>query len=143
MYCGGGGYSTCGRGAGGDASPDASVCIPATCAQLGYDCGPAGDGCGNQIQCGSGTCPMGQYCGGGGFNKCGTGIDGGTTSDGGPSCVTPATCQSLGYNCGPQGDGCGNLLQCGTCTAPAICGGGGTPGVCGTRCVGLKAAGGV
>jgi hypothetical protein len=29
------------------------------------------------------------------------------------------------------GDGCGNLMNCGMCTPPETCGGGGTPGVCG------------
>ena len=30
-----------------------------------------------------------------------------------------------------SGDGRGGLLQCGSCNAPEICGGGGQPGVCG------------
>ena len=47
-----------------------------------------------------------------------------------PSC-TPKTCMEQGFTCGPQGDGCGNVLACGGCTAPETCGGGGTPGVCG------------
>ena len=37
-----------------------------TCADQGYNCGPAGDGCGNIIMCGD--CPAGQICGGGGPN---------------------------------------------------------------------------
>ena len=53
-----------------------------------------------------------------------------------PVCA-PATCQSLGFNCGPAGDGCGNLLQCGSCGGADVCGGGGTPGVCGHTCTGL------
>jgi hypothetical protein len=40
------------------------------------------------------------------------------------------TCASAGANCGPIGDGCGGTLQCGDCTAPETCGGGG-PSVCG------------
>jgi len=40
------------------------------------------------------------------------------------SCV-PKTCASLGYTCGPNSDGCGNLLDCGGCTAPDQCGVGG------------------
>jgi hypothetical protein len=35
-------------------------------------------------------------------------------------------------NCGQVGDGCGNVLNCGTCTAPDTCGGGGVANVCGT-----------
>jgi hypothetical protein len=36
-----------------------------------------------------------------------------------------------GIACGPAGDGCGNEIQCGTCTSPDTCGGGGTAGQCG------------
>ena len=32
-----------------------------------------------------------------------------------PSC-TPKSCADLGYSCGMQGDGCGNVINCGTCT---------------------------
>lgn len=35
------------------------------------------------------------------------------------------TCKDLGQDCGTAGDGCGRLLQCGSCTAPQFCGGGG------------------
>jgi hypothetical protein len=56
--CGGGGlYGQCGY-------PDAGACVPTTCAQLGYDCGDNGDGCGGVIHCGACTAP--QICGGGG-----------------------------------------------------------------------------
>jgi hypothetical protein len=41
------------------------------------------------------------------------------------------TCESLGATCGPIGDGCGNVFQCGSCTAPQICGGAGTLFTCG------------
>ena len=66
----------------GDATPDASLeseagsdaasdvgCVPTTCAQLGWTCGPTADGCGGLLNCGSCVAP--QYCGGGGFNRCG------------------------------------------------------------------------
>src|SRR5262249_26099829 len=50
---------------------------------------------------------------------------------------TPATCQSLGANCGSNlSDGCGGTLSCGRCTAPHTCCGGGTPNVCGTPTTG-------
>ena len=45
---------------------------------------------------------------------------------------TPKTCSDLKATCGPQGDGCGGTLQCGTCTSPATCGGGGVLNQCGT-----------
>jgi glucose/arabinose dehydrogenase len=51
------------------------------------------------------------------------------TSGGG---CTPTTCSALGKNCGSVNDGCGGTLNCGTCTSPNTCGGGGTPNVCGT-----------
>src|SRR5436190_16757643 len=47
-------------GPGGDAAfvgPEGGIgnttCIPRTCQQLDVGCGPAGDGCGNLIQCGT------------------------------------------------------------------------------------------
>jgi hypothetical protein len=42
---------------------------------------------------------------------------------------TPKPCPS-GVTCGSVGDGCGNILNCGTCPTGQICGGGGKPGVC-------------
>ena len=49
-----------------------------------------------------------------------------------PGCTcTPTTCAAQGKNCGTILDGCGGTLTCGTCTAPQICGGGGTANVCG------------
>jgi hypothetical protein len=50
-----------------------------------------------------------------------------------PTC-TPKTCQDLGATCGYRADGCGGLLDCGTCTAPDTCGGGGVPNECGRSC---------
>jgi len=47
-----------------------------------------------------------------------------------PVC-TPTTCAQENIQCGPSGDGCGNVLQCGTCPSGQTCGGGGVPSVCG------------
>jgi hypothetical protein len=119
---GGGGTTSTGDGNGGgfffDAGKDG--CTGAvTCADVGANCGMIGDGCGNQLDCGT-TCQAGETCGGAGQpNVCGK-----------PPC-TPTTCAALGFNCGPAGDGCGNQLDCGTCTAPDNCGGGNLPSVCG------------
>ncbi|MFO0646962.1 MAG: hypothetical protein U0326_12045 [Polyangiales bacterium] len=41
------------------------------------------------------------------------------------------TCESAGATCGPIGDGCGGILNCGTCASPQTCGGGGMPSRCG------------
>jgi hypothetical protein len=111
QICGGGGTDgVCG-------APDSGTCVPLTCSGQGIDCGPAGNGCGGALSCG--TCPSGQTCGGGGQpGKCG-----GT--------CTPKTCAQLGFNCGPAGNGCGGSLNCGTCVAPDTCGGGGMASVCG------------
>ncbi len=98
-------------------TPDIPMCTPTTCTAQNISCGPAGDGCGNVLQCG--MCPSGQTCGGGGTpSACGA-----------PSC-TPTTCMSQNIQCGPAGDGCGNLIQCGMCPS-GTCGGGGVAGVCG------------
>jgi hypothetical protein len=113
--CGGGGVpGQCGM----------PTCTPITCASQNIMCGPAGNGCGGSLNCGSCTTP--ETCGGGGVpGQCGQ-------PDGGYSC-TPITCASQGITCGPAGDGCGNLVQCGTCVAPQTCGGGGVPGQCGNQ----------
>lgn len=99
--------------------------VPKTCAQLGLNCGPASDGLGGILACG--TCVSPLSCGGGGqAGVCGV-CDGG-------SCATmdvPKTCAQLGDNCGLTGDGLGGLLDCGTCTSPMSCGGGGVPNRCG------------
>jgi hypothetical protein len=68
-------------------------------------------------------CPTcdGGTCGGGGPSMCGTSLD---------ACV-PESCMQQNISCGPTGDGCGGLLECGNCISPQTCGGGGTPGKCG------------
>ena len=46
---------------------------------------------------------------------------------------TPKVCGQIGVQgavCGSADDGCGNVLQCGTCPLPSVCGGGGVPGQC-------------
>lgn len=109
-----------------DSSPsDATHEACATCATLGYNCGLAGDGCGNILDCG--TCTAPQYCGGSGYGRCG---GNGPILDSGPSC-DPLTCARLDSNCGLAPDGCGGVLDCGTCTSPLQCGAGGTPFQCG------------
>ena len=95
-------------------------CVKQTCAMAGVSCGPAGDGCGGLLDCGS--CSQGQSCGGGGVpNQCGM-----------PSCA-PRTCAAQSIQCGPAGDGCGMQIDCGSCATGQSCGGGGSPGVCGTK----------
>jgi hypothetical protein len=62
-------------------------------------------------------CSAPQTCGGGGIpNQCG---------------CTPMACLDLGATCGPIGDGCGGMLDCGACSTSQTCGGGGVPNQCG------------
>ena len=41
------------------------------------------------------------------------------TGDGADITCNPLTCAKLGYTCGKTGDGCGGMIDCGSCTAPA------------------------
>jgi hypothetical protein len=50
-----------------------------------------------------------------------------------PTCKKK-TCLSAGAACGQIADGCGGILECGTCQSPNSCGGGGTPNQCGNNC---------
>jgi hypothetical protein len=96
------------------AGPLTPTCNPLTCQQQNIGCGPAGDGCGGQLDCGGCADPL--TCGGGGLpGQCGA-PDGGTCQ--------AQSCQQQGLACGQTGDGCGNVLDCGTCTSPASCIGG-------------------
>jgi hypothetical protein len=66
--------------------------------------------------------------GNGGSTGTGIDLDGGND---GASCAGATSCAKEGVKCGPIGDGCGGILQCGDCTMPETCGGGGVPGECG------------
>src|SRR5690349_18837718 len=59
------------------------------------------------------------------------GSTGAFNTDGGP-CSTAITCAGAGANCGPLADGCGGIIQCGTCPSGQTCGGSGMSSVCGT-----------
>ncbi len=110
--CGGGGVP----GRCGEVS-----CKPRTCAAQKLSCGPAGDGCGRLLDCG--PCVWPETCGGAGVpGECGVSILG--------TCAKH-TCADQQLECGPAGDGCGGLIDCGPCVAPETCGGGGAPGKCG------------
>jgi hypothetical protein len=107
--------------------PEASTC-PSSCDVLGANCGIVFDkycpGVGT-VDCG--TCEAG-LCGAITPNVCGTGTA--SNPDGASSC-SPLTCADQNITCGPAGDGCGGMLDCGnTCVLPQTCGGA-KPGVCG------------
>lgn len=54
-----------------------------------------------------------------------------------PACA-PITCDDVEKTCGALPDGCGEELECGRCTAPDTCGGGGVDNVCGRPCVPVR-----
>src|SRR5258708_21638244 len=56
------------------------------------------------------------------------GVDGGANADpwAGVRC-RPTTCPKIAGRCGLQEDGCGVIIDCGGCTPPETCGGGGVP----------------
>ncbi len=132
-FCGGGGANKCGTGGGevdGGATDGGNACVPKTCVDLGVNCGPAADGCGNIIpSCGTCNAAAGETCGGGGVpSVCGK------------ACIPKAACPA-GLDCGPIADGCGGIISCGgACPAGKTCGGGGVSNVCGgngATCTGL------
>jgi hypothetical protein len=48
-----------------------------------------------------------------------------------PAACVPKSCAEQHLTCGPVPDGCGRVLDCGTCLAPDSCGGAGVANVCG------------
>jgi hypothetical protein len=109
---------------------DTGMCTPETdagfCSRLGKDCNEVTDqdNCGFQRTVDCGMCADPETCGGNGeANVCG---------------CTPESdleyCDRLVKTCDDftGTDNCGDArtANCGTCTAPAVCGGGGTPNVC-------------
>jgi hypothetical protein len=111
--CGGGGVAnSCG-------------CTPATCDALGAHCGLLPDGCGGLLSCGS----CSRFGRGRRVSVC-LGIGPSDCSEEGLTC-TPASCARYGAECGMAADGCGGVLNCGTCKAPLTCGGASAAQKCG------------
>jgi hypothetical protein len=98
---------------------DGGPCAPSTCETFGFECGLFTDGCGSTIDCGA--CPAGEFCGGGGYHRCGGVCDldaevcGSVTctSDAG-TCVEDDPCLADG-GCGLVRGRCSGLLSCGPC----------------------------
>ena len=87
----------------------------------GTYCGVVSDGCGGYV-----TCPRVHRL------RAIRAVAAGTPSVCGQPVCTPLTACPAGVNCGPWPEGCGApMLNCGTCTSPDICGGGGVPSQCG------------
>ena len=98
MTCGGGGAPyRCGVGA----------CQPLSCVQQNVNSGPAGDGCGGLLQCGSGGTPVPlAWCTTPLYRRC---------------APKPLACRQLGFDCGVAQSACGPSIDCGTCLAPQTC----------------------
>jgi hypothetical protein len=96
----------------GDGGAHKPKCTPKTCTQLGKNCGPVADGCGGVVQCGA--CKKGELCGIVTHNEC----------------TAPSTlCKTLtkaaactGKECGFTTDGCGGMIECGSCAQGSACG---------------------
>jgi FMN phosphatase YigB (HAD superfamily) len=56
-----------------------------------------------------------------------------------PDACEPTTCMAAGKTCGVVPDGCDGELDCGDCSEPETCGGGGVDNVCGQPCVAVRA----
>ena len=94
-----------------------AACVPKTCAQQGFSCGPAGDGCGGTLNCG--TCTGLETCGGGVVaNQCGCTAAGNTCDpanisaqvckpgSGCVQCLIDTDC-AAGFGCADPGTGLG------------------------------------
>lgn len=102
-----------------------TTCVVVVASAVAFACGSGADSefvdPTLQDEAGSTAPPIGA------FTPVDAGADGNTSAT-----CTPLTCASTGANCGPIGDGCGGVVQCGTCGSTETCGGGGTPSVCGS-----------
>lgn len=87
-------------------------CAPTTCESLAVGCGEMSDGCGGALSCGG--CASGKTC------TSGVCVNVSPPPAPPPSCE-PATCMSLGAECGTWGDGCGGTLSCGGCANGQAC----------------------
>ncbi len=103
------------------------TCVPTTCGAIGKQCGQHSNGCDNvPLDCtvATGGCTNGQVCG--------TGANDGVCVDPVNTCTPLTQAQACSATCGIVGDGCGNQITCPACPLNETCGGGGTPGVCGS-----------
>jgi len=104
-----------------DVCVDDACCTPLTCAGLGWECGSGEDGCGGALDCGScgdyGDCDAGSCtCT---YLQCGTACCAPDELCRAGVCCRPTTCAELGHLCGTPDDGCGGILDCGTCSGCA------------------------
>jgi RHS repeat-associated protein len=145
--CAASGTTTCVAGSVVDScTPAAPGANDATCNGIDDDCNgisdedyvPAPSSCGVGACTSQGTISC---VGGVVVDSCVPGTPGSTDGCGGgdedcdgyvdEDCCVPTTCAGQQANCGSVSDGCGGTLDCGTCSAPETCGGGGASNVCG------------
>ena len=115
-------------------STGSCTCAPgftgSDCSQTQALCNTPPSSCFNPIgapingQCVYSPRPAGTACPGGTCNGTGTCV---------VSC-TATSCAAQGANCGIIGDGCGGVLNCGSCPSGQSCGASGIPNVCGAAC---------
>ncbi len=101
----------------------ATCCDNACCYGTCYGeelCCPTG-----QLICNGACLALGQCCSNG---DCAAGF---ACIDNACICQASTSCATAGQECGTFNDNCGVINDCGACTEPETCGGGGTPGVCG------------
>ncbi len=97
---------------GNDDNPRCERLTQDDCEDLGFDCGPINDGCGDTIDCGD--CADDESCGLFEHNVCAQ-LD--------ELCVPVSRDDACdGRECGPVGDGCGGSINCGTCEDGERCG---------------------
>ena len=99
-------------------SPPPPSCVPST--EL---CNNQDDNCNGQVDesvtqsCSNSCGNVGmQYCTRGSWSACNA-----QACPPPPPACTPATCASLGKQCGSWNNGCGNTMNCGGCTSPDTC----------------------
>ena len=105
-------------------------CKPATCTAISAYRGTQLDGCGGTPSCGA-CLPDGPRGNHNGAKVC-IGAGPANCSEEGVTC-TPNTCAKVKAQCGKLADGCGSILDCGSCTAPLVCGGSGIANQCGRK----------
>ena len=106
---------------------DASVpCTPIACADVGRNCGPLDDGCGNTLDCGSvhGARHLRRR-----RHRRHVRLH------------ASSRARDQHKDCGAVSNGCGATVSCGSCALPNTCGGGGPANVCGCTPKTLRADG--
>ncbi len=124
---------------GADGVANRCGCKPATCSSISAYCGTQLDGCGGTLSCGVCEPDDGRRGNHNGDKVC-IGAGPANCSEEGVTC-TPTTCAKAKAQCGKLADGCGQVLDCGTCAAPLVCGGSGIANQCGCKPLTCKAAG--